>query len=92
MKTLFTAALLSLGVLFSPAALANARSVCEKGAIERKLTGAARDAHMKKCMADGGTAEAAAMCEAEANRLKLTGMQKDSEVRRCMAEALAPNR
>ena len=47
---------------------------------------------MKKCMADGGTAEAAAMCEAEANRLKLTGMQKDSEVRRCMAEALAPNR
>ena len=92
MKNVINAALLCMGMIATPLAFADAKSTCERSAIEQKLNGAARDAHMKKCMADKGASEAAAMCERQANGLKLTGPNKDAQVRRCIAELLAPNR
>ena len=37
----------------APAAAAAASPACEKSAADKKLHGAAKNAHVKKCMADG---------------------------------------
>ena len=42
------------------APMAKDKSACEKSADEKKLAGAARNSHIKKCNADGGPAKAAA--------------------------------
>ena len=52
MKALISAALLSLGLLASPLAFADAKAMCEKSAADKKLAGAAKDSHIKKCIAD----------------------------------------
>lgn len=91
MKVLLSA-LLTVGLLSSPLAWADARSTCEKGALDRKLTGAARDAHMQKCMKDGGAAEAALQCERSVSEKKVHDSLKESLIRQCIAELVAPNR
>jgi hypothetical protein len=90
MKTLFTAALLSLA-LAAPAWAANAS--CEAQATEKKLSGAAKTSFVKKCEADaaaaGGTASAQAACEKSAADKKLAGAAKDSHIKKCLADAAA---
>ena len=54
MKTFISAFTLSLGLLFSPHVLADAKAACEKSAADKKLAGAAKDGHIKKCASLGG--------------------------------------
>jgi len=89
MKTLITAALLSLA-LAAPAFAANA--TCEAQATEKKLAGAAKTSFMKKCEADaaGGAATSAqATCEKSAADKKLAGAAKDSHIKKCLTDAAA---
>ena len=50
MNKLLTACFLTLGLMAGQAYAANA--ACEKSADDKKLAGAARNSHVKKCMAD----------------------------------------
>jgi hypothetical protein len=52
MKALFAATALALGLIASPAAFADAKATCEKSAADKKLAGAAKASHIKKCTAD----------------------------------------
>jgi hypothetical protein len=89
MKALLTAAALALGLLASPAAFADAKAMCEKSAADKKLAGAAKDSHIKKCIADAGGAagSAQAACEKSAADKKLAGAAKDSHIKKCVADA-----
>jgi hypothetical protein len=99
MKTLITAALLSLGLMAGTAHAASpAEAKCEAQAAEKKLAGAAKNSFMKKCVADAGGAPAAApakasdaaeMCEKSAADKKLAGAAKTSHVKKCMEDAKA---
>jgi hypothetical protein len=87
MKTLITALMLSFGLL-AGAAQANT-AACEKSADDKKLAGAARTSHIKKCEKDaGGTAPAAsAVCEKSADDKKLAGAARTSHIKKCTADA-----
>lgn len=68
-----------------PAAAAD-KATCEKSADDKKLAGAARSSHVKKCMGDGG----ASGCEAKAvdkNGKALAGAAKTSFMKKCEADA-----
>ncbi|HXS30031.1 MAG TPA: hypothetical protein VN755_04270, partial [Steroidobacteraceae bacterium] len=68
-------------------------AACEKSAADKKLAGAAKDSHIKKCMTDaaGGTTAAASdtVCEKSAADKKLAGAAKDSHIKKCKADAAA---
>jgi hypothetical protein len=99
MKTLITAALLSLGLLAGTAhASSPAEAKCEAQAAEKKLAGAAKNSFVKKCVADAGGAPAAApakapdpaeVCEKSAADKKLAGAAKNAHVKKCMEDAKA---
>lgn len=100
MKSLFSA--LTLALLMSVgAAHADVKSDCEAKALSKDgkpLAGAAKDAKVKKCLADGGAAAApasaaAAGCEAKAldkNGKKLAGAAKNAFMKKCEKDAAAP--
>ena len=54
MKKLLTLLALGLSLSFGAAHAADAESACGDKAAEKKLAGAAKNAHIKKCMADAG--------------------------------------
>jgi hypothetical protein len=89
MKTLSAIlALCAAAVLTLPLQAAAAdKAGCEKSADEKKLHGAARTSHLKKCMGEGG---GAAACEAKAvskDGKPLAGAAKSSFMKKCEAEA-----
>ena len=98
-KTLITAALLSLGLMAGTAHASDAQAKCEAQAAEKKLAGAAKNSFMKKCVTDaGGTPAAAApaqakapdpaeMCEKSAADKKLAGAAKNAHVKKCIEDA-----
>ena len=106
MKSLFSA--LTLALLMSVGvAHADVKADCEAKALDKNgkpLAGAAKDAKVKKCVADAGAATAAApaaapaadlkaACEAKAidkNGKPLAGAAKDAKVKKCVADAAAP--
>jgi hypothetical protein len=75
--------------LFAGQTLA-ANAACEKSAEDKKLAGAAKAAHIKKCEKDAGGAPAAAAaspaCEKSAADKKLAGAAKTSHIKKCMAD------
>jgi hypothetical protein len=96
MKTLISACLLSIGLIAAPAFAAShagggdAMATCEKSAADKKLAGAAKTSHIKKCMSDtGGGGDAQAMCDKSAADKKLAGAAKTSHVKKCMSDAAA---
>ncbi len=96
MRTLITAALLSLGLLAGTAHAADpqadVQAGCEAKAAERKLAGAAKNSFVKKCVTDAGGVVAndvQAMCEKSAADKKLAGAAKTSHVKKCVADATA---
>ena len=98
MKTLFSA--LTLALLMSVGvAHADVKADCEAKAVSKDgkpLAGAAKDAKVKKCVADAGAekpAAAAAGCEAKAvdkNGKPLAGAAKGAFMKKCQKEAAAP--
>ena len=84
MKMLMTAVVLATGLFAGQAYAASA--ACEKSADDKKLSGAARTSHIKKCEADSG---ASAMCEKSAADKNLAGAAKTSHVKKCMEDAAA---
>jgi hypothetical protein len=92
LRTLITAALLSLGLLAGTAHAADPQADCEAKAAERKLAGAAKNSFVKKCVTDAGGVVAndvQAMCEKSAADKKLAGAAKTSHVKKCVADATA---
>jgi hypothetical protein len=100
MKTLITAALLSLGLMAGTAhASSPAEAKCEAQAAEKKLAGAAKNSFVKKCVTDaGGTPAAAAQakapdpaetCEKSAADKKLAGAAKTAHIKKCTEDAKA---
>lgn len=92
MKTLITAAVLSLGLLAGTAHAADAQAACEAKAAEKKLAGAAQASFVKKCVADAAPAVAAAAspaCEKSAADKKLAGAAKNAHIKKCMADEKA---
>jgi hypothetical protein len=89
MKHVITASLLALGLLAGPVQAADdTKARCERSADEKKLAGAARDSHVKKCIADaGGGGPASAACEQQADQKKLAGAARSSFVKKCVADA-----
>lgn len=67
----------------------DAKAMCEKSAADKKLAGAAKDSHIKKCVADAGGAggDAQAMCEKSAADKKLAGAAKTSHIKKCVSDA-----
>ena len=68
---------------------------CEKSADEKKLAGAARESHMKKCTADAGgatMAKANPECEKSADEKKLAGAARTSHVKKCAMDMAAPKK
>ena len=71
------------------APMAKDKSACEKSADEKKLAGAARNSHIKKCNADaggGGAAKGNAACEKSADDKKLAGAARNSHIKKCNAD------
>jgi hypothetical protein len=87
MNKLLTACFLTLGLMAGQAYAANA--ACEKSADDKKLAGAARTAHIKKCEADSG-AGASPACEKSAADKKLAGAAKTSHIKKCMEDSAKP--
>jgi hypothetical protein len=95
LSSLTLALLMNVGV-----ARADLKADCEAKAIDKNgkpLAGAAKDAKVKKCVADGGGAAPAdagkADCEAKAidkNGKKLAGAAKDAFIKKCEKDAAAP--
>ena len=77
-KTLI--ALLSALVLSFPAFAAD--NACMSQAAQKKLTGAAKNSFVKKCVRDG--------CEATSLEKKLAGAAKNSFTKKCVADGLQP--
>lgn len=80
--------ILGLSALLAGPALA-ANAVCEKSAADKRLAGAAKTAHIKKCEREAAEAAvpASAVCEKSAADKKLAGAAKTSHLRKCMADA-----
>jgi hypothetical protein len=87
MNKLLTACFLTLGLMASQAYAANA--ACEKSADEKKLAGAARTSHIKKCEKEMGAGGSAA-CEKSADEKKLAGAARTSHIKKCEADAMKP--
>jgi hypothetical protein len=88
MKTILAALALAVAGMTGSAYAANA--ACEKSADDKKLAGAARSAHVKKCEREaGGAAGASPMCEKSAADKKLAGAAKSSHLKKCMADEKA---
>lgn len=91
MKTLITAALLSLGLLAGTAHASDAQAKCEAQAAEKKLAGAAKNSFVKKCTEDAKaatpTAAGADACEKAAAEKKLAGAAKNSFMKKCAEDA-----
>jgi hypothetical protein len=87
MNKLLTACFLTLGLLAGQAYAANA--ACEKSADDKKLAGAARTSHIKKCEADMGAGGSPA-CEKSADDKKLAGAARASHIKKCMADSAKP--
>ena len=86
MNKLLTACALTLSLMADQAFAANA--ACEKSADDKKLAGAARTSHIKKCEKDSGAgAGAGATCEKSAADKKLAGAAKTSHIKKCMEDA-----
>ena len=88
-KTLLTAALMSLALLAGQAQAANA--ACEAKAVDKNgkaLAGAAKTSYMKKCEGElgGGTCEAKAL---DKNGKALAGAAKTSFVKKCESDGAA---
>ena len=60
-----------------------ASATCEKSADDKKLSGAARTSHIKKCEADAGTSAA---CEKSAADKNLAGAARTSHIKKCMED------
>ena len=54
---------------------------CEASAADKKLAGAAKNSHIKKCSTDAATA-----CEASAKEKKLAGAAATSHIKKCTAD------
>ena len=87
MKKLLTACFLTLGLMAGQAFAANA--TCEKSADDKKLAGAARTSHIKKCEKDAGAGGNAA-CERSADDKKLAGAARNSHIKKCMTDDKKP--
>lgn len=80
MKKLLAVAVLA--ACFAAGASAQTPDVsCNTSAVEKKLAGAAKSAHIKKCSQD-----AQAACEASAKEKKLSGAAANSHVKKCTAD------
>ena len=86
MRTVMTAVIVAIGLFAGQAYAASA--ACEKSADDKKLAGAARTSHIKKCMAEGG-GDASAACEKSTADKNLAGAAKTSHVKKCMEDAAA---
>ena len=86
MKTLLTAVVVALGLFAGQAYAASA--ACEKSADDKKLSGAARTSHIKKCEKDAA-AGASPACEKSAADKKLSGAAKTSHIKKCMEDEKA---
>ena len=78
MKAIILAAALSL--IFAGSASAQS---CKADSDAKKLSGAARTSHMKKCEGEAKTA-----CEADSAAKKLAGAAKTSHMKKCVADAV----
>ena len=78
MKALILAVVLSLVFAEGASAL-----TCKQDSDAKKLAGAARTSHMKKCETD-----AKAKCEADSAAKKLAGAAKTSHMKKCVADAV----
>lgn len=98
--TLCAAAIASAPAWAASHAAGDHKAMCEKSAADKKLAGAAKDSHVKKCMADagsgmakhdagGGMAKPDAECEKSADDKKLAGAARTSHMKKCMADAKA---
>jgi len=87
MTKLLTACFLTLGLLAGQAYAANA--ACEKSADDKKLAGAARASHIKKCEQEMGAGGSPA-CEKSADDKKLAGAARTSHIKKCMQDAAKP--
>ena len=69
------------------APMAKDKAACEKSADDKKLAGAARNSHIKKCEADGGgAAKGNPACEKSADDKKLAGAARNSHIKKCNAD------
>jgi hypothetical protein len=84
MNKLITACAIALSLMAGQAFAANA--ACEKSADDKKLAGAARTSHIKKCEKEAGGGASAA-CEKSADDKKLAGAARTSHVKKCMADS-----
>jgi hypothetical protein len=87
MNKLLTACFLTLGLMAGQAYAANA--ACEKSADEKKLAGAARTSHIKKCEKDIGAGGNPA-CEKSADEKKLAGAARTSHIKKCSEDMAKP--
>lgn len=95
--TVCAAALLSVPAWAASHAAGDPKATCEKSAADKKLAGAAKASHIKKCMADaggmakpvagGGMVKPDAACEKSADDKKLAGAARTSHMKKCMADA-----
>jgi hypothetical protein len=92
MNKLLTVCAVAMALLGGQAFAASA--ACEKSADEKKLSGAARTSHIKKCESDaaGGAAGGSTgspACEKSAADKKLSGAAKTSHIKKCTADEKA---
>ena len=67
---------------------ANAKAAqCEKAAADKKLTGAAKNSFIQKCVKTDGAADKATQCEKAAADKKLAGAAKNSFIQKCVKTA-----
>jgi len=80
MKVSFAIAVLA-ACFAADASAQSADVTCNASATDRKLAGAAKTSHIKKCSQD-----AQAACEASAKEKKLAGAAATSHVKKCTAD------
>jgi hypothetical protein len=75
---------LACSLVFAGAAMAQDKGqTCNASAAEKKLAGAAKTSHLKKCEQD-----AKATCETASKEKKLSGAAKTSFEKKCVKDAL----
>jgi hypothetical protein len=79
MKIVVLVAALSMAFVGS----ASAQMTCKADSDVKKLAGAARTSHMKKCETD-----AKAKCEADSDAKKLAGAARKSHMTKCVKDAV----
>ncbi len=79
MKAIVLAAALSLAFAGS----ASAQVTCKVDSDTKKLAGAARTSHMKKCEEDAKT-----KCEVDSDAKKLAGAARTSHMNKCVKDAV----